>query len=342
MKVSPLAPLLFAALSCLLSADSARAQTFTNFIRQTQYPTEVVWDATVAASGTQQSALAVDPGGARFELWTVKSAPLTSYLLDTKYVGSYVPLAWTFVFTEDPYDSIPRTRADRPFWIYTFVSGLLSGATDPLPSKSVNFTRHVQAYGAGGTGIGINRSLATLHTQGSINVNGWQTLYYALNSIPGADRAKVRGEERFTISSLADYQAPASQLASLYVQIWPVASGFFSGLSSGMIIKGAMPTITATINDIYPDSRIFAKVYPGASDLAATGDIVGGSALIIYDSVPQSRTLSLNDWDGVLTGDGQWTVDLMSTTPFGTERLDSVTFTLDRAIKVKGSVTTID
>ncbi len=333
---------LFLALGCLAAGGSANAQTYTNFIRQTQYPTGVVWDATVAETGTQQSALAVDPGGARFELWTVRSAPLTSYLLDSKYVGSYVPLAWVFAFTEDPYEAIPRTRADRPFWIYTFVSGLLNGATDPIPSKSVNFSRHVQSYGAGGNGIGINRSLATLQTQSSLTVNGWQVLNFATNSIPGADRSKVRGEERFTISSLADYQAPASTLASLYVQVWPVASGFITGFTNGMVIKGSIPTVTATINDIYPDSRIFARAYQGTSNLAAVGTIVPGSAVIIYDSVPQNRTLDLNDWNSVLTNDGVWTVDLMTTTPFGTERLSTVTFTVDRAIKVTGSVTTVD
>ena len=342
MKPSQTFCSLLLALGCLAAGGGANAQTYTNFIRQTQYPTGVVWDATVAETGTQQSALAVDPGGARFELWTVRSAPLTSYLLDSKYVGSYVPLAWVFAFTEDPYEAIPRTRADRPFWVYTNVSGLLNGATDPLPSKSVNFTRHVQSYGTGGNGIGLNRSLATLQTQSSLTVNGWQTLSFATNSIPGADRTKVRGEERFTISSLADYQAPASTLASLYIQVWPVASGFITGFTNGMVIKGSIPAVTATINDIYPDSRIFARAYQGASNLAAVGTIVPGSAVIIYDSIPQNRTLDLNDWNSVLTNDGVWTVDLMTTTPFGTERLSTVTFTVDRAIKVTGSVTTVD
>lgn len=342
MKTSRLACVLLASMAGLVPFGTVSAQTFTNFIRQTQYPSGVVWDATVAATGTQGAPLAIDSGGARFELWTVKSSPLTSYLLDSKYAGSYIPLAWIFAFTEDPYEAIPRTRADRPFWIYTHVSGLLSGGSDPIPSKSVNFTRHVQSYGAGGNGIGLNRSLATLHTQRSINVNGWETLNYTVNAIPGENRAKVRGEERFTISSLADSMAPASRLASLYVQIWPVADGQISGITNGMVINGSMPAIRVTVNDIYPDSRIFAKVYQGGSNLGAEGEIVPGSALIIYDSVPQSRTLDLNDFDEVLKRDGVWTLDLMSTTPFGTERLASVTFTLDRAIKVKGSVSTVE
>jgi hypothetical protein len=339
--------LLLTILSAFAAAIPATAQTYTNFIRQTQYPTGVVWDSTVAVSGSQQSALAIDPGGARFELWTVKSTPLTSYLLDTKYVGSYIPRAWVFIVTEDPYQVIPRTRADRYFDVYVYVNGLSSDPAAPDPAKSVKFLRHVQSYGEGGTGIGIDRNLATLHTQNLLtNSTGfdweWDIYRFNSNAVPGANRAKVRGEERFSVFSQEDYQAPSSQLASQYVQIWPVADGSITGITSGALIKTAMPSITLTMNDLYPDSQVFAKVYQGPSSLTAQGAIVPGSALIINEPVPQNRVLTLNDWDSVLTDDGQWTLDLMTTTPFGTERLATVSFTLDRIIKVNGSVTTVE
>ena len=87
----------------------AATPVYTNFIRQVQLPTGVQWDVTVASIGEQLSALAIDPGGARFELWTVKDTPLTSYLLDTRYVGTYVPMANVVIRSEDPYSLIPRT-----------------------------------------------------------------------------------------------------------------------------------------------------------------------------------------------------------------------------------------
>ncbi|MCB1077958.1 MAG: hypothetical protein KDM64_09045, partial [Verrucomicrobiae bacterium] len=192
-------------------------------------------------------------------------------------------------------------------------------------------------------GIGIDRSLATLLSQANLtNSDTWQVLYFPINSVPGADRSKVRGEERFSIYSLEDYQAPASQLASQFIQIWPVADGSISGITSGETIRSAMPNVTLTMHDLYPDSQVFAKIYKGASNLSATGQIVPGSAQIIYEAVPQDRTLTLTDWDTVLDDDGQWTIDLMTTTPFGTDRLASVTFNLDRIIKVNGSVTTAE
>ncbi|MCX6878856.1 MAG: hypothetical protein NTW21_34350 [Verrucomicrobia bacterium] len=334
--LSRLVPVLLAA----GTLASAQTVTYTNFIRQVQMPSGVQWDATVAATGTQLSALAIDPGGARFELWTVKSTPLTSYLLDTRYVGTYVPQATVNIRTEDPYPTITRTRADRPFYVDVTIVGLLAGVTDPEPSKSVKFLRHVQSYGAGGTGIGIDRAQATLLTQSSIAANGTQTLTYALNSVPGAVRTKVRGEERFSVFSLADYQAPESQLASKYLQIWPVADGSIAGLAEGQLIRFAAPQLTLTLNDLYPSSTTYAQVYQGNPQLGVTGTTVPGSALVISESVPQNRVLLVKDYDSVFSDDGRWTMELLTVTPFGIDRLAYVSFDIERIIKMIGNLTT--
>jgi hypothetical protein len=321
---------------------SAQTVTFTNFIRQVQMPSGVQWDATVAAVGSQLSSLAIDPGGARFELWTVKSTPLTSYLLDTKYVGTYVPQASVVIHSEDPYPAIPRTRADRPFSVDVTISGLLSGATDPDASKSVKLLRHVQSYGVGGTGVTLDRTQATLLSQASISTNAMQTLSYTVNSVPGADRTKVRGEERFTVFSLADYQAPESQLASQFIQIWPVADGSIAGLTQGMLIRFTVPQLTLTFNDLNPNSTTYAQVYKGDPQLGVTGMIVPGSALVISDSVPQNRVLTVKGYDAVFDDDGRWTMELLTITPFGIDRLAYVSFNIERIIKMNSAFSTVE
>lgn len=328
----------------LLGASNAWAQspTYTNFIRQTQYPSEVQWDATVAAAGSQLSALAIDPGGARFDLWTVKSSPLTNYLLSSVYVGTYIPVANVVVRSEDPYTVIPRTRADRPFYVDITVSGLLNGETDPEPSKSVKLLRHVQSYGAGGNGIGLDRTQATLLSQAYISTNGSQTLTYALTSVPGADRSKLRGEERFSVFSLEDYQAPESQISSQFIQIWPVADATISGIAQNQMIRGATPQVTLTLNDLYPDSTTYAQVYKGNPVLGTTGTVVPGSALVVNESVPVNRTLVVNNLDLIFNTDGRWTMEVLTRTPFGLERLTYVTFEIDRTIEMNGTFTTIE
>jgi len=350
MKSLSIIILLAASISVSRAADEI---IYTNFIRQFQTPSNVVWDASasVAPNGAQPSDLAINPGGARFELWTVSNAPLVSYLLDTAYVGTYVPVATVAIRSEDPYPIIPRTRADRPFYVDIEVSGLLSGPSDPVASKSVKLLRHVQSYGAGGTGININRSQATLFSQASITTNGTQTLTYALNSVPGADRSKIRGEERFSIFSLEDtrtspeglvYTVAETQISSKFIQIWPVADASISGIDQNQVFRFAMPPVTLTLNDLYPDSTTYAQVYQGDAQLGKIGEIVPGSSLVVADSLPQNRVLILNDYDAVFTTDGLWTMEILTATPFGIDRLALVTFTVDRTLRVNGSVTTIE
>lgn len=331
---------------------AAQTATYTNYIRQYQTPSNVIWDcsAAVAASGSQPSDLAINPGGARFDLWTVKDTPFTEYLLNTCYVGTYVPLASVVIRSEDPYPTIRRTRADRPFYVDITVEGLLLGATDPEAAKKVKLLRHVQSYGVGGTGVAIDRTQAILLSpQVEITTTGMQTLTYAVNSVPGADRAKVRGEERFSVFSIPDirpptYNVPEIQISSQFIQIWPVADGTITGIASGQQIRYALPQVTLTYNDLYPSSTTYAQVYKGNPQLGVTGTIVPGSQLVVNDSLPQNKTLTLKDSDysSVFDADGRWTMELLTSTPFGIDRLAYVFFDLDRTMKVNGTFTTIE
>ena len=349
-----LIPGIFAASLSCGAGFAVETISYANFIRQWQMPSDVSWDAssTVAANGTQLSALAINPGGARFDLWTMKSSSLTGlteYLLDTSYVGSYVPIASIVIRSEDMSGAVPRTRADRPYFVDVTVSGLRSGASDPEPSKSVKFLRHVQSYGVNGTGIGIDRTQATLISQSSITTNGTQNLTYAITMIPGADRSKIRGEERYSVFSLEDYQAPESQLASKYIQVWPIPQATIGGIAPNQLIRYSLPTVNITLTDLYPSSTVYAQVYKGEQQLGVTGTIVPGSGRVVTEASPKDITLTLTDYDSVFPSDGRWTIEMITVTPFGTERARTpsgvpatVTFDLDRTIEVNSSFTTIE
>lgn len=330
------------ALACCGSALAQTSSPYTNFIRQVQMPSGVQWDASVTPAGEQLSPLPVDIGGARFELWTVKSSPLTSYLLDTRYVSAYAPTAEVAIRSEDPYTAITRTRADRPFYVDFKVQGLISGNDAPEASKAVKLLRHVQSYGADGTGENINRSQATLLSQSLIVKNSKETLTYQITSIPAADRTKACGEERFSIYSLAEATSPESQIASRYIQIWPVADGSISGITQNQKIRLQMPKLTFTLNDLYPESTTYAQIYPGEQKLGTQGTVLPGSSLVLNTSVSTSRVLVLGAYDSVFTGDGRWTMELVTVTPFGVDRLAYVTFEIDRTIEVNGTFTTME
>ena len=64
--------------------------------------------------------------------------------------------------------------------------------------------------------------------------------------------------------------------------------------------------------------------------------------MIVNDSVPQNRVLVVNNYDSVFDADGRWTMELLTVTPFGTDRLAYVSFDLDRTIEMNGTFTTIE
>lgn len=344
MKLNPL--FLCSALAFLsFIPASLDADDYTFFIRQIQLQDtgDLEWDMDVAQEGSDQSALPINPYGARFELHTVRSSPLTSYLLDTTYVNSYIPVATVEIVSGDPYEVIPRTRADQDFDVIINVAGLSSDPDAPDAAKSVKLLRHVQAYPEGEYGQNINRSLATLLTpQASIDAVGEHVLEYDVTSIPGGDRSKVSGEERFSVFSLADYQAPESQLDSAFIQIWPVASSSIEGISSSTIVKSQAPELSLILEDLYPDSYTYAQVYQGPEQRGTEGDIVPGSALLVDAAVPRDEVLTIETWDEVIVEDGIWTMEILTVTPFGVDRLSHVTFNVERTIRVNGAITSVE
>ena len=319
-------------------------ESYTNFIRQVQLPSGVQWDATVAATGERTSALAVDQGGARFELWTVLSASQKSYLLDSTFVSTYSPSAEITILTEDPYPLVPRTRADRPFSVELNVTGLLGNTATVDAAKSVKFLRHAQAYATKGTGDTLDRSQASLLSQVSITSNGAQKLTFPITSIPGANRTKIRGEERFSVFALADGDIPESQIISRYVEVWPVADATIQGITPGQKIGMQLPKLTLTFNDLYPESQTYAQIYPGSVGSVIEGSFIQSSRIPWSSTAPLDavREVEGSDYAAFLVKDGQWTIELVTVTPFGPERLAYVTFDVDRMITVNGTVSTIE
>lgn len=312
--------------------ENASSADYVFYIRQKQLQSGIHGDVEVQAQGERLSPLALDPIGCTFELWAAKvTSPTGQYLLDTTTVGTYLPITAVTIRTEDPYSAVPRTRADRPILVDVQIAGLLSDPNAPEDSKAVTLLRHVQSYGATGTGHPLDRSLATLLSQSEITSNGKVTLSLPVNAIPGANRAKVRGEERFTILSKPGHQRPESILDSQFVQVWPVADATISGLAQGQTIGASVPELTLQLNDLYPSSTTWAQVYKGGPQTGITGTTIPGSSVVINGSVPVNRTIIAANYGPIFDSDGVWTMELLTKTPFGTDRLALVSFIVQSA-----------
>lgn len=362
----------------LLAVSSVVAQedpTYVNFIKQIQltspYPSEI-YMSNILPAGSEQSPMPINPEGARFEIWTVRSSPNNSFLLQNIYVHGL--RATVVIDTEDPWGKEPntetftnvtyanptfatdkkmpknapaavrRTRADRPFKVYVSNSGLAeNNPTAVEAAKKMNFLRHLQSYGTNGTGNNIDRSQAILATpaQPQIITNGVQNpLVIPVSSIAGADRRKLRGEETFSVWTL---DTPNEKLSSDHLQIWPMTDGVLSGISMNQVVKFAMPTVTFQYTDTYPGSETFAQIYNGEVRNNAEGLIVPGSHRNNTKEIPENNLETTgSEFDRMFDSDGRWTMEVLTVSPFDTIRLHYVTFTVDRTMEVNGSFTTID
>lgn len=327
------------ALTPLLWADE---DDYVNFIRQIQPHSGLEWDIGIPGEGSQISPTGVSEEGDLFELWSVHSSSATQYLLDEQYVTAYTPNATIEIITADPYTSVRRTRCDQPFQVRFTVTGLLE-TTDPAyetapdAAKIVDYMHAAFLYSEGEYAAAAS-SEGIVIEEGTMNGNATATVTFAVTNLTGPDLTKISGEEVFSASALADYGVDATILDSEKLQIWPVANGSLSGFSADGYYE-IVPAVTVILDDLYPSSTTYLRVYSGEPTATPTEvTIISASYVVIDDSIPQDRTLVLKDLDRFLNKEGVHTMELLHETPFGTDLLASHTIQVDRTVEFNGSI----
>jgi hypothetical protein len=146
---------------------------------------------------------------------------------------------------------------------------------------------------------------------------------------------------------------PGQKLGSAKVEIYPVSDGTISGIAMNDLVRFAMPTLTFVYRDVYPgpiNSAVYAQIYKGERQ-NTVGAIVPGTHKNNPTSLLGNYTESATarDLDRMIDTDGRWTIELLSDTPFGVERMLTpsgqpayVTFTVNRTINMNTTVTTIE
>jgi hypothetical protein len=320
----------------LLGCLHASAQTggYVNFIRQNQQGLGVVWDMPVDPKGSAPSALTLEAGGALFQLWTIEQATAKDHLLDQKLVGAYLPVADLKVTTLDPDGRVPRTRVDQPFTVEINVSGLLTGADFPQSASSVLLERHLASRSEDGSPLDPARVVSgTPFSSAFISENGKTVLHFPVSSLTAADPTKAGGEEHFVIHSLADGNATQTQIASGFVQVWPVASGSIKGISNGDMLRFQAPQVELLLDDLYPRSDTYLLLFEGTQITGVEGMIV--KAFPMDRETSESHVIGVTELDSMIVKDGSYTLALVSDTVYGREMLCApVTFSVNRTLQV--------
>lgn len=336
---------LAAGMLLFLTCGVARAE---NIIRQTMLNSGLQYDlVTSDDEGSSIAFLPMAEGGSSFELYAYGSAwDNNLYFLDRKVVGHYLPQASIEITTGDAFhdwfnsDQPPRTRADKPYTLAISVSGLLADPEVPRAAQEVLYTHLGQNYEDTYTPNGNSEYIISSYYMGNQDPS-FTPIYTSLTPMAPT---KAMGIETFTISSLTDETVTESSiLANEMLIVWPVSEAEVRGISDGDVIRDSLPNLIGKYEDLYPLSYTYMQIYPGPAELGKVGTVFGSSVRWHNTIVPQNEVVGIENWENMIPQDGQYTIEIITITPFDNwtpERLDYVTFTVNRKVTVNGQVIT--
>ncbi len=334
----------------MLLAGGLRAapEDYVNFVRQIQQDSGVEWDVTVAPRGEMLSPEGVGPAGSLFQLWSIHGPTAFEYHLDEEFVSAYSPSAKIVIETGDPYPHIARTRVDQPFEVRIDINGLTHENGAPVEAGHVLLTHSMARYPQGrhsfaGQGGGASQDQSEVIDAGTVSSNGLILLEYAHTNLTGPDLTKVEGEEVWTVSAVTgggtDPLEEADVLEISKLQVWPIAEAAFTGVDPAEKYS-EVPPIRVRLMDLYPDSTTWVRVYAGppAGDPEGAREI-SNSYVVIEDSIPQDRTVTLEEIESLFETSGSYTLEVLHRTPFGTDILTQFfPLQIDFSIRVRGTV----
>ncbi|MDB6116936.1 MAG: hypothetical protein JWO08_717 [Verrucomicrobiaceae bacterium] len=332
------------------------------WVRQTDLATGQIYDTPVIGTGGAYTApVRVNETGSLYQLFARGTAWDTNiYLLDTKIIGAYNPLATLSITSEDSYvrgdlaagTYVRRTRADRPFSIDLHVSGLVNGSASTA-ERSVYFAVHGRNYDP----LTYSALDQPRYLQHECNVeNGDVHLGPAYHELTSPTMSTGCGEQCYTIVRYAGYQVPDTILVEPTIEIWPVPTAAVTTVTSAKVFIDRIPTVVLTLKHLYPDSRTYAQIYAGRAALGTVGTVIEGTERRYgrhYNpdqvdeptNVPQDVAISMEDLSTYAAADGAYTLEVITETPFfnrAPERLLSVTFEVDRVISSRGQLSTAE
>lgn len=334
-------------LSFAVLAQNLSADEYEFFLVQRNLDGSARVRVPIDAEGEADSPLPVPLGGSRFQIWSVNQDTGERKFLKQETVGAYLPNGSLSISTPDPYDGgIPRTRIDKGFTLEVEVGGLISSSTvsdDIPPAAEKVLLDHRVALSRVAEGALIEPLLeenAEGFAQGFISRNGSDAIPY-LGNLPGDSPTEEAGLEVFKLYALPDGVIAQLEIASAEVQVWPIAEGRIEGLKSDETYKEAPPT-QIVLKNLYPESETYTQIYKGPAVLGKVGTKVTDSVLIHRDVLPRDGQLELTNLQNYLTDPGTWTLEILTVTPFGTERLDYVTFDLNANMTIRGGLHSLE
>lgn len=339
MKPTIVAGLFLGALSVatLFGQDEDRNAEWTVTLVQKHLASTGVFQGRVEMEGSQVSFAPIPEGGSEFNLWAYRRGPdgLEEHLVDTEVVGAYLPKGNLWITTPDPYTGgIPRTRIDQGFTLNFEIEGLMN--TDESPEAARKVLLDHKLAGVEGNPEDFVMGPEEDFVQSYIERNGPGGLTFSPSNIPGSDPYSDSGIESFKLFAMPDGDTAELELSSAQVQVWPMSSAVFVGVSPTTVHTIA-PELTVELTNLYPDSETWVQVYQGPEVVGTNGTRLTETYAIVNDVEPQNKVMEFTKLDTVLSENGEWTLEVLTRTPFGVERLTHTSLNISRDLKLRGS-----
>lgn len=317
---------------------------YLNWIRQIQTeqseegkPLEIVQDIYVDSRGSDRSPLGIPDGGALFQLWTVDTTSLSSWLLDSAVVGASRPRAQITIESKDSYAGVLRTRADIPFSLTIDYFNLQSpGEGIPTKLTQVTSLHHKEVAG---------NSQAISHEVITENQTVTQPQFFTSiippNELPAY---KAEGVEHFSVKTFSD-SSETNTIASAKIEVYPLTTGTLEPFAEGPILKSVPESINFEVDGAYPGSEIILQASiitpPQTSDAQPTERVIDLVHRNIHNLGSENLKIKFSEMELLSLGNRETiTVRLLSKSVFDTLILDEITGTTNFDLLIRGSINT--
>lgn len=319
-------------------SQASDEEEWTVTLKQRNLETGSVYYSNVDREGNAPSQAPVPEGGSEFTLWAYSRTDegTTEHFVDSALVGAYLPKGRLWITTPDPYSGgIPRTRIDQGFTLNFEVADLDTSAGAPEAAKKLLLDHDLAVSSGAVPADGIVGDSFDFE-QRYLDRNGVGSIRFPGSNIPGSDPFSDSGMEYFNLYALPDGTVAELLLSEAQVQIWPMSSAEFGGLESSSPYK-IVPEISVNLVNLYPESETWVQVYRGPESIGTNGIRLSETKAIVNDVKPDNKVLSFKKLNEVMNDNGEWTLEVLTETPFGIERISYRTIVVDRDLELRGS-----
>ncbi|WP_018971006.1 hypothetical protein [Rubritalea marina] len=262
-----------------------------------------------------------------FELVSINiEDPSDSYILDTKTVYASAPQAEIAIVSDSTATGIPRTRADKPFYVTYSVKNL----------QAVEDTR-------------LNSAILVYQTTGgkvfdeniTQNTSAKEKSYSPMSLFSGETAESLHGTVTFSLVENNGTESYNDEFANQEVLILPKHSGSISGIEEGETYS-SLPSVQFDVANVYPQATMQVRLFKSDNPSNYKAIECGATFINPKDELMTPESLgatSLNN--GYLDSGGEWTLQWVHTsTAWGEEVVDQVSFNYQTSINVRSRIST--